>query len=267
VTSAAAPVTATDQPTVGLIGEVLRDIARGGMAGAVVGILVAGIGGRIVMRLAAIIVPASSGAFTENGNRIGDITAGGSLGLVLLAGLFFGLAGATVWVVVSPWIPGAGLRRALLAMPIAVALTGVALIQGRNPDFRVLQHDGVTVGLLLLLVAAAGLTISLFDSWLERRLPRAGALRAADAIYLALSAAGGGLILPAVLGIYLGGETLLGVAVVVVGLATLLFWANRYQGKSLPAGLSVAGRASLLIAVVVGVLALAPDVATALGWT
>ncbi len=269
----AAPVPASevdvarDVRAAGLFADVLRDIARGGLAGLLTGVLIAGIGGRIVMRVAALLVPAAAGQFTENGNRIGDITASGSLGLVLLAGLFFGLAGATVWVVVSPWIPGAGLQRALLAMPIAVALTGVTLIQGRNPDFRVLQHDGATVALLLLLVAAAGLSISLFDSWLERRLPRPGALRAADVTYLTLSAAGGGLILPAVLGTYLGGETVLGLAVVGVGLATLGFWAHRYEGTSLPAWLVVSGRASLLIAVVVGVLALAPDVAIALGWT
>jgi hypothetical protein len=246
---------------------VLRDIARGGLAGLVTGVLIAGIGGRIVMRVAALQAPTAVGRLTENGNRIGDITAEGSLGLVLLGGLFFGLAGATVWVVVSPWIPGSGPQRAVLAMPVAVALTGVTLIQGRNTDFQVLRHDGMTVVLLLLLLAVAGASISLFDGWLDRRLPRPGASRAADAVYLALTAAGGLLILPAVIGTYLGRETLLGVAVVAVGIATLFRWAHRHEGTSPPARLMAAGRGSLLIAVAVGVLALAPDVMTALGWT
>jgi len=270
---AASPVPAAgvavvhDSPAAGSITFVLRDIARGGLAGLVTGVLIAGLGGRIIMRVAALQVPAAVGRITENGNRIGDITAEGSLGLVLLAGLFFGLAGATVWVVVSPWIPGTGLQRALLAMPVAVALTGVSLIQGRNPDFQVLRHDGMTVVLLLLLLAAAGASISLFDGWLERRLPRPRASRAADAVYLALTVAGGLLILPAVLASYLDDETLLGLAIVGVGMATLFRWAHRYEGTSLPPWLMAAGRGSLLIAVVVGLLALAPDVATALGWT
>ena len=38
-------------------GAVLRDIARGGFAGLIVGVLVGGIGGRVAMRLAAIAVP------------------------------------------------------------------------------------------------------------------------------------------------------------------------------------------------------------------
>ena len=270
---AASPVPAAgvavvqDSRAAGSLTFVLRDIARGGLAGLLTGLLVAGIGGRLVMRVAALQVPSAVGQLTENGNRIGDITAEGSLGLVLLAGLFFGLAGATVWVVVSPWIPGTGLRRALLAMPVAVALTGVSLIQGRNPDFQVLRHDGVTVVLLLLLLAAAGASISLFDGWLERRLPRSGASRAADAVYAALTVAGGVLIFPIVLTSYLGGETLLGLAVVGVGIATVFRWAHRYEGTSPPARLMAAGRGSLLIAVAVGPLVLAPDVATALGWT
>ena len=46
----------------------------------VVGLLVAGIGGRLVMRLAALLVPDSVGRFTENGNVIGTITLDGEVG-------------------------------------------------------------------------------------------------------------------------------------------------------------------------------------------
>ncbi|MHB8399971.1 MAG: hypothetical protein ACYDCI_13745, partial [Candidatus Limnocylindrales bacterium] len=102
-------------------GEVWRDIARGGLAGLVVGIVVAGFGGRIAMRLAALRVGDATGALTENGNRIGDITLAGSLGLILIGVLFGALAG-TVWVVVRPWLPGAGLRRALVATIVAIGL-------------------------------------------------------------------------------------------------------------------------------------------------
>jgi len=264
VTSTAVQISANDERTVGSIGVVLRDIARSGVAGLLTGVLVAGIGGRVVMRVAALLVPSATGRFTENGNRIGEITAGGSFAL-LLVGVFFGLAGAVVWVVVRPWLPSGTRTRALVAAPVAVALTAVGLIHGFNPDFRILHHDVATVAMLLLLVGIAGVSIALFDSWLDRRIPVAGASPVSDAIYLTLSVAGAGLILPPVLAAYLGGETALGLALLVVGLATLAVWAYRYQGKPRPAWLTAAGRVALLGAVLVGVLALAPDVGQALG--
>lgn len=72
VTRPAASLTENGPPSP--IGEVLRDIARGGIAGAIVGITVGGLGGRAVMRIAAILHPDAVGALTENGNRIGYIT-------------------------------------------------------------------------------------------------------------------------------------------------------------------------------------------------
>jgi hypothetical protein len=266
VTSTTAPVAASDESTSRLLGEVLRDIARGGIAGAAVGIVIAGLGGRIVMRLAALIVPAASGAFTENGNRIGEITLSGSLGLILFAGLFFGLAGGTVWVVASPWIPWAGARRAILAAPIAVALSGVALVRGDNPDFRVLEHDAGIVALLLVLVAVAGSSIALLDGWLERRLPRPTASARTDAAYAIVTLAGGLLILPIVVLGYLAEQPLLGFALVGVGLATLAWWVLRMMGRTRrPPILVVAGRAALLAAVGSGVVELVPEVTAALG--
>jgi hypothetical protein len=260
------PRVSTGRLSLGRLAEPLRDIARGGLAGLLAGIVVAGIGGRIVMRAAALLVPEAAGRFTENGNQIGEITLAGTLGLVLAGGLFFGLFGAVVWVVVSPWIPGGARTRAVLAMPIAVSLTGIALVQARNPDFQVLRHDPNTVVLLLALVALAGLTIAGLDAWLNRRLPVAGISGRADGVYLVLTLAGGGLIFPIVLAGYLGGERPLGLALVGVGIATLIRWLLRYQRRPpAPGWLVIVGRGSLLVAVVLGVLALAPDVATALG--
>jgi hypothetical protein len=245
--------------------EVLRDIARGGLAGLLTGLLVAGLGGRIVMRVAALMVPDAAGRLTENGNRIGEITVPGTIGLVLVGGLFFGLAAAVLWVVVSPWLPGGRWTRALTAMPVAVSLTGTMLIDGHNPDFAVLRHDLTTVVLLLALVGVAGLAIAWFDGQLDARLPGPGASEWADASYVALSVAGGGLILPVVLAAYMEEDRLLGIALVAVGVATLVHWALRSRRVARPRWLGIVGSGSLIVAVVLGVLALAPDVASALG--
>jgi hypothetical protein len=251
-------------PTTSRLAEIFRDIARTGVAGLLTGLLVAGLGGRLVMRAAALLEPSAIGRFTENGNQIGEITVGGSFAL-LLVGVFLGLAGAVVWVVVSPWLPDKPLARALVAAPVAVALSAVGLIDGFNPDFSVLHHNVATVVLLLLLVAAAGVVISVFDHWLDGRLPPAGASPASDSIYLLLSVAGAGLILPIVVSGYVSGETPLGLALVVTGLATLLRWSYRYRGVVEPGWLMPLGRAALVAAVVLGTIAVAPDVAQAMG--
>src|SRR4051794_17114568 len=104
------------------LGEVLRDITRGGIGGLAVGVVVGGVGARVVMRLITLLVPGATGAFTENGNRIGDITLGGSFTVIILAGLFVGIFLGVLWVVVSPWLPRSGGLRVLAAIPLAISL-------------------------------------------------------------------------------------------------------------------------------------------------
>ena len=54
---------------------VSREIAVIGIAGAIVGVLVGGLGSRIFMRIAGAVAPdAMQGATTEAGARIGEIT-------------------------------------------------------------------------------------------------------------------------------------------------------------------------------------------------
>jgi hypothetical protein len=136
--------------------SVLRDITRSALAGLIVGVVVLGIGGRIVMRLAALIDPSSAGRHTENGNRIGDITLEGTAVLIIFGGLLVGAAASVVWVAIQEWIPGRPAARALLAMPIALALTGFQLVRPENHDFRILAPVGPILVLLLALVAIAG---------------------------------------------------------------------------------------------------------------
>ncbi|MEP6638501.1 MAG: hypothetical protein ABJC39_04060, partial [Chloroflexota bacterium] len=251
-------------------GEVLRDITRGGLAGAIAGILVAGVGGRIVMRLAALLVPAASGGTTENGNRIGDITLSGSLGLVLI-GLVIGLMGGTIWVMVSPWIPGARLARAILAMPIAVALVGNGLIEDSNEDFFILRHDPTVVALLVGLVALAGFGIAMIDSWLERRLPHPRLGRNGVAVsYAVVSLVGAILIAMPVAFSYLGSSDptmlLRGLTMFAVAGCTIAWWYRRLQGRAdRPMILTAFGRGTLLIAIVVGFAATLPEIRGALG--
>ena len=89
--------------------SVLRDIVRSALTGLIVGVVVLGPGGRIVMRLAALLDPSSAGRATENGNRIGAITLEGTAVLIIFGGLIVGLAMSVVWVAIQEWIPGRSL--------------------------------------------------------------------------------------------------------------------------------------------------------------
>ena len=63
------------------------------------------------MRLATILHEDRVGLLTENGEVIGRITLNGTFALMMFGGLGMGLLAGTIWVIVSPWIPGRGLAR------------------------------------------------------------------------------------------------------------------------------------------------------------
>jgi hypothetical protein len=71
-----------------------RDGAVVGVAGLLTGVIVAGIGGRLLMRVAAAAAPiAATGAITEAGNTVGDITIAGTLAFIFGIGIFSGVMG------------------------------------------------------------------------------------------------------------------------------------------------------------------------------
>lgn len=244
---------------------VLREIARGGLAGLLVGLAAGGIGGRIVMRIAALLVPEAGGAFTENGNRVGEITLQGSLTL-LAFGALAGAIAAPIWVVVSPWIPGSGWRRAVLAVPVALAFGLVGLVDGANHDFFVLRRDPAVIAILAALVAAFGVLFVLVDEALDRRLPPASG-RAATG-YALLSVVGMVVVVPLALAFVSATEPLVvltGLGLVAVGLATLYRWILLVGGREEPSWLPRAGLIALVAAMAVGSARGAVEVARAAG--
>ena len=249
--------------------SVLRDIARGALAGLIVGVLVLGPGGRIVMRLAAMLDPAAAGRATENGNRIGDITIEGTLVLLIFGGLLIGAASSVVWVAIQEWIPGRRFVRAALAALIAVALTGFQLVRPENHDFRILEPVVPILALLLGLVAIAGFAFAMVDGWLDRRLPQASGRRfPAIAVYVLMILAGLPFLI-LMLRIFLepgfavrNAPVGSGVAVLVVGLVTVAAWMTRIATgrREPPRTLRLIGGATLAVAVGAGTWHLAGQV-------
>lgn len=245
---------------------VLREISRGGLAGLLVGVVVGGLGGRLVMRLAALLVPGADGLTTENGNAIGDITAEGTIALVLFGGLLAGVVAAVVWVVIRPWLPASTAGRALAATPVALAFGTPVLVQRINPDFLILGfHPGV-VASLLVLVALTAPAMAVADAWLDRRLPRpASTLSPAGVAYLGLTALG--LLIGTMLVISIAGERSIVMLATVVptGLCTVAWWSDRQRGASAPSpGLRRIATTIIAVGTGVGLALVAPEVAGAL---
>lgn len=274
--SAAASLAPTGSAILVRIVDVLRDIVRGGLAAVVAGMVVLGLGGRVVMRVAAAVNPDATGLRTEAGEVVGAITAQGSLALLLFGGLAGGIVAGIVWVVVSPWIPWTGPRRWVLAMPVTVALGGSFLVQSGNPDFTILGPDLPIVALLLGLVALFGAAVAWLDDGLQRRLPEPGGHGISLLLIYGVIAALGSLAIPITLGFYFsaGGfgsvsPGLTGWALLVVGVATVAWWVTRIAtGRpERPPALLAVGRIGLAAAVLLGFGHLGLEVATILAGT
>lgn len=249
--------------------DVLREIARGGLAGLLAGVLVGGLGGRVAMSLAAILNPQATGLLTENGELIGAFTLNGTLALLVFGGIGAGLLAGVVWVVVAPWIPR-GRGRIAAAGLAGIALGGFRLVEARNPDFIVLgRNEVVVVASLVALVGLVAAATAWFDARLERRLPRPQRFGSRSGVAYVLITIAGALTLEQVVRIYLDpsfsrhvpGAT--GWALLVVGIATLVGWVVRIRGglADRPVALMAAGRIGLVAAALLGGQALWEEIA------
>jgi hypothetical protein len=246
---------------------ILRDIAVGGLAGLFAGVIIGGVGGRIAMRLAAVIVPGATGLATENGQRVGDVTLAGTLALLFFGGVLAGVVAGAIWVVARPWLPSGRRERLLASIVLALAFGTILLIEADNPDFLLLRHHPVVVGMLVLLIAITGPAVVLADAWLDRRLPVPRSLRRPSAAAYAVVAAIGtlftvGLTIPAMAQT----NALVTFALACVGLTTVLVWVERLSGTDRPTpDLARLGRVVLIAAVAIGLGTALVEIAGAFG--
>jgi hypothetical protein len=242
---------------------VIREVAIGGLAGLISGILVFGIGGRLFMRIVAVIDPAAAGLMTSNGNRIGEITLGGTLGFVVAIGLIFGVVAGILWVVIAPWLPGRGALRVIANGLAGAALTPFFVVRADERDFRLIEPTAAAIAMVLGLAAVGGVVVALADAQLRRRLPPVSAESGRPVIAYRFLAGTGLLFLPVAIGGYFttDSETFrppveVGLALLVVGVATVGAWILRVRHgiDRLPLALAAVARGSLLTAVVLGAL-------------
>ena len=243
--------------------ELIRTIALGGLAAAIAGTVVFGIGGRVVMFASRLLHPEAVGRLTENGNRVGEFTVGGTIDLILFAGGGSGLVAGVIWVLVRHWIPDS----AVLVGFGAVAIGGSLLIQSDNTDFVILTGPQIDLVLLLSLVFVFGAAVYWTDGWLHRKM-RERPKTIGVVIYSAMVAAG-------VVFSYASFATLFsedfclcsnpprwtGIFLIVTALATISWWIRYIRGAAEPSRrLSAVGTTSVALAVSAGAIHLGREI-------
>jgi hypothetical protein len=142
-----------------------RQLGIASLAGIISGFLVAGILGRIAMRIAGFMSrPDLIGVTTANGNRVGEITLAGTVALAIFIGIGFGAVGGVLYAAAEPWLRGRPWRGLIVGGALLLAL-GFAVIEPANFDFERFGSAPVNVALFALLFIAFGASIAyLFDA-------------------------------------------------------------------------------------------------------
>jgi len=157
-------------------------LRAGIIAGASSGALVGGVGGRVVMRIIALIDQSTDGVQTDSGT-VGEITAGGTFGLMQFA-VGAGIAGGLLYVAVRRWLPWSGVARGVAFGLFSVFVPGIIVFNKDNPDLQIFEPVLPVLALFIALVLLYGTAVALLADRLHgappvRRGPRAdAALRA-----------------------------------------------------------------------------------------
>ena len=148
----------------------IRQVALLGTASVVAGVLVGGVGGRLVMRVSAIAAGSdAAGLLTENENTIGEITVGGTVALIVFGGGLGGLLASIVIVGAEPWLQWMGALRGL-GFGLAVM---AAYFSFDTPDFRLIDPAALNVAMFAGLFIVFGFAVSGVYWALDQKMPRA----------------------------------------------------------------------------------------------
>ena len=141
-----------------------RHLGAASLAGIVAGVLVAGVLGRIAMRVSGFMSrPELIGIETGNGNRVGDITLAGTVGLALFVGITAGIGGGVLYASAEPWLRSRRWKGVIFGVALLAAL-GFTVLDPSNFDFQRFGSAPINVAMFAAMFVAFGVAIAwLFD--------------------------------------------------------------------------------------------------------
>jgi hypothetical protein len=108
------------------------------------------------------------GVTTANGNRVGEITLNGTIGLVVFGGVFAGIFGGLLYASVRPWLTPFARWRGLIFGLGLLGLAGSLILDAANSDFIVLRPPLLNVAMFGALFLIFGIAIApMFDRTLR----------------------------------------------------------------------------------------------------
>ena len=229
----------------------------------VAGLLVGGVGGRVVMRVSALLDSSVEGFTTENGATINEFTLEGTIGLIIFGGVFAGFLVAFVWVIFQRWLPRRRWLRYVATIVVGVALGGRAAIDGSNFDFVILDPPLVHAALFALLAGATAAATLWFDRKLDDRLPRDSL-----GVYWLIVLLGVTLAGPLLLSFFreedcacLTPPRLVGLLLAVLGILTVISWAFEVRDRPQARWLHRSGSLAAVAVVAAGLVHLFGEIA------
>ena len=139
-------------------------------AGLTAGVLAAGAGGRLAMRLLAETSPTAQGSFTEAGEVVGDISAGGTVAFVIFAGLPAGFLSAVLYAIVRPALPHGRAGGVVLGLLLLLfAGTTIDPLRPDNVDFDIVGPDWLAVLTFTVLAVFHGLVVTAVGARLDQQ--------------------------------------------------------------------------------------------------
>jgi hypothetical protein len=132
----------------GTLADAARTLGAVVTAGLAAGVLVLGLVGRLVMRLlAATSGDTVQGRLTEAQERVGEITAGGTIGFLVFVGVLGGVLSALGYLAVRRWLPTRAGAAGVIAGVILVGTLGVLdPLAPDNVDFAILGPRWLAIG-------------------------------------------------------------------------------------------------------------------------
>jgi hypothetical protein len=148
-------------------------LAVGVVAGIGAGVLVAGAGGRLIMRLLAVTADEHSrGLETEADEIVGRITTGGTVTFIIFTALFLGLATGPLYLLIRHWLPGGRLGGlAFGALLLAALATRVEPLRADNTDFGLVGPGWLAASAFAALVLLHGMVVAALAGRYSRTLP------------------------------------------------------------------------------------------------